>query len=56
MFKMIKENELRFPEKVEVSKEGKDFILHVPCLCVVTTISLLLLFLNQFFFILKKRL
>lgn len=30
MFKLIKEGELKFPEKPEVSKEGKDFI--VKCL------------------------
>jgi len=30
MFKLIKEGELKFPEKPDVSKEGKDFI--VKCL------------------------
>lgn len=29
MFKLIKEAELRFPERPEVSKEAKDFISRV---------------------------
>lgn len=29
MFKLIKEGELRFPERPEVSKEAKDFISRV---------------------------
>ena len=36
MFKLIKEGELKFPERPETSKEAKDFIMRV-----ISTINLL---------------